>query len=36
MEDPLLELLRNASSLTREQFLAELHAQRSQEAVPSS
>jgi CheY-like chemotaxis protein len=36
MEDPLLELLRNGPSLTREQFLAELRAQRSQEAVASS
>jgi CheY-like chemotaxis protein len=35
-EDPLLELLRSGTSLTREQFLAELHSQRNPEAVASS
>jgi hypothetical protein len=36
MEDPLLELLRDGSSLQREQFLAELHRQRNSEALASS
>jgi hypothetical protein len=36
LEDPLVELLRTASSLTREQFLSELHRQRNPEAVASS
>ena len=36
MEDPLVELLRHGTSLTREQFLAELHGQRNPEAVASS
>lgn len=36
MEDPLVELLRNGTSLTQEQFLAELHGQRNPEAVASS
>ena len=36
LEDPLVELLRNGSSLTREQFVAELHSQRNPEAVASS
>jgi DNA-binding response OmpR family regulator len=36
LEDPLLELLRNGQSLTREQFLAELHRQRNSETVASS
>jgi len=35
LEDPLLELLRNGQSLTREQFQAELHRQRNPEAVTS-
>jgi CheY-like chemotaxis protein len=35
-EDPLVELLRSGTSLTREQFLAELHSQRNPEAVASS
>ena len=35
-EDPLLELLRSGTSLTREQYLAELHSQRNPEAVASS
>jgi len=33
LEDPLLELLRNGQSLTREQFRAELQRQRNPEAV---
>lgn len=36
LEDPLVELLRTGSSLTREQFLSELHRQRNPEAVASS
>ena len=36
LEDPLLELLRNGQSLTRDQFVAELHRQRNPEAVASS
>jgi DNA-binding response OmpR family regulator len=36
LEDPLVELLRNGSALTRDQFLAELHRQRNPEAVASS
>lgn len=36
LEDPLVELLRNGTSLTQEQFLAELHGQRNPEAVASS
>jgi CheY-like chemotaxis protein len=36
LEDPLLELLRNGQSLTRDQFRAELHRQRNSEAVASS
>jgi len=36
LEDPLLELLRTGHSLTRDQFLAELHRQRNSEAVASS
>ena len=36
LEDPLLELLRTGQSLTRDQFLAELHRQRNSEAVASS
>jgi hypothetical protein len=35
LEDPLLELLRNGQSLTREQFRAELQRQRNPEAVSS-
>jgi CheY-like chemotaxis protein len=35
LEDPLLELLRNGQSLTREQLQAELHRQRNPEAVTS-
>jgi len=35
LEDPLLELLRNGQSLTREQFRAELQRQRNPEAVTS-
>lgn len=35
LEDPLLELLRNAQSLTQKQFLADLHQQRNPEAVAS-
>lgn len=34
--DPLLELLRDGQSLTRDQFLAELHRQRNAETVASS
>ncbi len=36
LEDPLVELLRNGTSLTREQFLAELHSQRNPETVAST
>jgi len=36
LDDPLLELLRGGQSLTRNQFLAELHRQRNSEAVASS
>ena len=36
LEDPLLDLLRSGQSLTRDQFLAELHRQRNPEAVASS
>jgi CheY-like chemotaxis protein len=36
LEDPLLELLRNGQSLTRDQFRAELHRQRNPETVASS
>jgi len=36
LEDPLLDLLRGAQSLTKDQFLAELHRQRNSEAVASS
>jgi DNA-binding response OmpR family regulator len=36
LEDPLVELLRNGSALTRDQFLTELHRQRNPEAVASS
>lgn len=36
LEDPLLELLRTGQSLTRDQFLAELHRQRNSEPVASS
>jgi hypothetical protein len=36
LEDPLLDLLRGAQSLSRDQFLAELHRQRNSEAVASS
>jgi DNA-binding response OmpR family regulator len=36
LEDPLLELLRQGQSLTRDEFLAELHRQRNSEAVASS
>jgi DNA-binding response OmpR family regulator len=36
LEDPLVELLRSGSALTRDQFLAELHRQRNPEAVASS
>jgi CheY-like chemotaxis protein len=36
LEDPLVELLRGGSSLEREQFLGELHRQRSSAAVASS
>jgi CheY-like chemotaxis protein len=35
LEDPLLELLRNGQSLTRQQFQAELQRQRNPEAVSS-
>jgi CheY-like chemotaxis protein len=35
LEDPLLDLLRGAQSLPRDQFLLELHRQRSPEAVTS-
>jgi DNA-binding response OmpR family regulator len=36
LEDPLLELLREGQSLTRDQFVAELHRQRNPEVVASS
>jgi hypothetical protein len=36
LEDPLLDLLRGAQSLSRDQFLAELHRQRNSEALASS
>ena len=36
LEDPLLELLRTGQSLTRDQFLAELHRQRNSEPVASN
>jgi DNA-binding response OmpR family regulator len=36
LEDPLVELLRNGSGLTRDQFLGELHRQRNPEAIASS
>ena len=36
LEDPLLDLLRSAQSLSKDQFLAELHRQRNSEAVASS
>jgi CheY-like chemotaxis protein len=36
LDDPLLELLRNGQSLTRDQFRTELHRQRNSEAVASS
>jgi len=36
LEDPLLDLLRSAQTLTKDQFLAELHRQRNPEAVASS
>ena len=36
LEDPLLDLLRGAQSLTKDQFLAELHRQRNSAAVASS
>jgi len=36
LEDPLLDLLRSGQSLTKDQFLAELHRQRNPEAVASS
>jgi CheY-like chemotaxis protein len=36
LEDPLLELLRSGQSLTRDQFLSELHRQRNPEAVAST
>ena len=36
LEDPLLELLRTGQSLTRDQFLAELHRQRKSEPVASN
>src|SRR5882762_177641 len=36
LDDPLLELVRSGQSLTRNQFLAELHRQRNSEAVASS
>jgi len=35
LEDPLLDLLRGAQSLSRDQFLAELHRQRNSETVTS-
>ena len=36
LEDPLLDLLRSGQSLTKDQFLSELHRQRNPEAVASS
>ena len=36
VEDPLLELLRNGESLTKDQFVTELQRQRSSEALASS
>jgi c-di-GMP-binding flagellar brake protein YcgR len=36
LEDPLVDLLRNGQSLTKHQFLSELHRQRNPEAVASS
>lgn len=36
LEDPLLELLRSGASLTRDQFLSELHRQRNPGAVAST
>lgn len=36
LEDPLLELLRNGQSFTREEFVTELQRQRNPEAVASS
>jgi DNA-binding response OmpR family regulator len=36
LEDPLLELLRSGTLLTRDQFLSELHGQRNPEAVAST
>ena len=36
LEDPLLDLLRTGQSLTKDQFLTELHRQRNPEAVASS
>ena len=36
LDDPLLDLLRGAQSLTKDQFLAELHRQRNSAAVASS
>ena len=36
LEDPLLELLRSGASLTRDQFLSELHRQRNPRAVAST
>jgi CheY-like chemotaxis protein len=36
LEDPLLDLLRNGQSMTKDQFLSELHRQRNPEAVASS
>lgn len=36
LEDPLVELLRSGATLTRIQFLAELHRQRNPEAVASN
>jgi len=36
LEDPLLDLLRGAQTLTKDQFLSELHRQRSPEAVATN
>jgi c-di-GMP-binding flagellar brake protein YcgR len=36
LEDPLLDLLRDAQALSRDQFLVELHRQRNSEPVASS
>jgi len=36
LEDPLVDLLRSGQSLTKDQFLTELHRQRNPEAVASS